>query len=624
MKAIALLHHFALFVVLSFPSSMHASDCLLVNRHFEFSNITKYAELHYDPCKCLNIHSLQDTQLAWQAHHHPFVRLEKDGRYWLRFTIINNDDIPLFFHIGASSIELYEMRMFVHSTEYGWDSTAVTGNYIPIKERPIPHRHLMYSYLFYPEVHYTLYIYLEKGYAPVQTALDMSSPLSIIDDNNLRKGSYSQGTVLGFSIMHFIMALFIFLFLCNSFHLAHVSYALGGVGYLLASSGSGIEYVWTNAIYFEEYSAEIFATLMLTGLFWMANIQLNTKLHYRWLYYLTNLAMFSGWLFIMIVSFRFVFPSDMIGYITLIAGCFGMCTLPCVMVVAIIDFFKHKNWDSLWFVLVFAAVMTASMLMLITELGIIERTIYINNTLNLHSGYVQTFFVTLFVANRAFMEIETRKLALIQKQLAHQEELQRISRDLHDDVGSTLSSIAILSELSLQQMQLKGDATHLATIAKSAKQVMENMNDIVWSVSPENNKTEAWLERLKAYALEVLEAQSIQLHFSSELTLTQLPTEQRNECYLIFKEAINNAAKYSEAKNVWVSITQNGCQVKLHIQDDGKGFDVDQVKKGNGLKNMKKRTERLSGTWMLKSKPSQGTEIQALFHISPIYGMDKA
>lgn len=126
-----------------------------------------------------------------------------------------------------------------------------------------------------------------------------------------------------------------------------MSYALGGVGYLLASSGAGIDYIWINAIYFEEYSAEIFATLMLTGLVWMAKIQLKTKSHRRWLYYLTNLAILSGWLLIIAVSFRFVFPSNMIGYITLMAGCFAMCTLPCVMAVAIIDFFKYKNWDSL-------------------------------------------------------------------------------------------------------------------------------------------------------------------------------------------------------------------------------------------------------------------------------------
>lgn len=339
MKAITLVCRFAVLAALVFPFAVHASEHLSLNRNFEFSAITKYTEIYYDPCKCLNIHSLQDTQLAWQAHHHPFVRLEKEGRYWLCFTVVNNDEIPLFFDIGASSIELHEMRMFVYSKEYGWDSTAVTGNYIPIKERPIPDRHLMYTYLLYPQVSYTLYVYMEKGYAPVQTALDMSSPLSKIDDNNLRKGSYLHGAVVGFSVMHFIMALFILFFLRNSFHLAHVSYALGGVGYLLASSGAGIDYIWINAIYFEEYSAEIFATLMLTGLVWMAKIQLKTKSHRRWLYYLTNLAILSGWLLIIAVSFRFVFPSNMIGYITLMAGCFAMCTLPCVMAVAIIDFF---------------------------------------------------------------------------------------------------------------------------------------------------------------------------------------------------------------------------------------------------------------------------------------------
>ena len=153
---------------------------------------------------------------------------------------------------------------------------------------------------------------------------------------------------------------------------------------------------------------------------------------------------------------------------------------------------------------------------------------------------------------------------------------------------------------------------------------MDNMNDIVWSVNPDNDCTDLWLQRMRAFALEILEAKDVLLHFTEGLTLQKLPTTQRKDLYLIFKEAINNTAKYSNAKNVWVHFQQTGNTIKLTIKDDGKGFQVEAVKMGNGLNNMKQRAERLGGELMLKSFPAQGTEIQLVFSVSPIHGMDKA
>jgi signal transduction histidine kinase len=193
-----------------------------------------------------------------------------------------------------------------------------------------------------------------------------------------------------------------------------------------------------------------------------------------------------------------------------------------------------------------------------------------------------------------------------------QEKLRlRISRDLHDEMGSTLSSISILSEAALRNLQADIDRARFGAIGERARQVMEAMSDIVWSVNPRNDNMENVLLRMKEFAVEILEPQEIALHFEADeaVKTLNLPMEQRKDFYLLFKEAVNNAAKYSGASDVWVNVQSENGGLLLEVRDNGRGFDPAQVKRGNGLWNMEQRAERMGAKFGLESKAGAGTAL---------------
>lgn len=201
----------------------------------------------------------------------------------------------------------------------------------------------------------------------------------------------------------------------------------------------------------------------------------------------------------------------------------------------------------------------------------------------------------------------------------------RISRDLHDDIGSTLSSINMISSMA-ERSDVRGKkSTELfKTISTASNQAMELMNDIVWSVNPKNDRMEMILIRMRQYASEILEAAQISftIETDDESRNVSLPIEKRKDFYLIFKEAINNLAKYSNAKQASIRISLSNNVLCLEVNDDGIGFvtpydgEIDKSY-GNGLRNMKARAEQLKGKISIESKQQEGTRINLKVPLSP-------
>ncbi|MDB5154138.1 MAG: hypothetical protein JWR54_2889 [Mucilaginibacter sp.] len=191
-----------------------------------------------------------------------------------------------------------------------------------------------------------------------------------------------------------------------------------------------------------------------------------------------------------------------------------------------------------------------------------------------------------------------------------------IADDLHDDIGSTLSSICIMSELA--KAKSPEALSLLASIEESTNTIQENMSDIVWAVNPQNDRFKNVLQRMKQFASEILDAKNIELDFTSDASLSELKITmgQRKNLYLFFKEAINNAAKYSEAKKVFVSISQRDRQVEMNIVDDGKGFDTANIFGGNGMSTLKKRGAELCADFKIQSLLKEGTVVKLKFKIT--------
>jgi signal transduction histidine kinase len=193
---------------------------------------------------------------------------------------------------------------------------------------------------------------------------------------------------------------------------------------------------------------------------------------------------------------------------------------------------------------------------------------------------------------------------------------QSISSDLHDEVGASLSSISIFSEMARQSLNSEIKAgQYLQRIGERSRESIEKMGDIVWSINPENDNLQQMLVRMKNYVNEVFESSNTLVHWeqTKNLSSLKLSMDERKNLYLLFKETITNAAKYAEAKNIYVELSSQNKKVFLKITDDGKGFSFESVKPGNGIKNMKHRARLLNGHINIESSPGNGTSVQLEF-----------
>jgi len=190
-----------------------------------------------------------------------------------------------------------------------------------------------------------------------------------------------------------------------------------------------------------------------------------------------------------------------------------------------------------------------------------------------------------------------------------------IADDLHDDIGSTLSSISIMNELAKARSP---EALPLLTsIGENTAAIQENMSDIVWTVNPNNDHFENVLQRMNLFATEILDARNIRFELNNDASLNnaKLTMKQRKNLYLFFKEAINNAAKHSGAKKITVNIAKKEQSIEMNISDDGSGFNTSEIFNGNGMSSLKKRAEELNAKYNITSITNEGTTVRLKFKI---------
>ena len=223
------------------------------------------------------------------------------------------------------------------------------------------------------------------------------------------------------------------------------------------------------------------------------------------------------------------------------------------------------------------------------------------------------WFITLVFAVTAFILFMIYRYRVAE--LLRLERLRtRIATDLHDDVGSTLSSISILSDILSRQVENPQSATIVSTIGTNAHKMLEKIDDIIWVVNPSNDRFRNLGLRIREFAIPLFESKNImhEICFDKQMNSLQLSMEVRRNIYLIAKEAINNAVKYSECRSVKISFSHEHPGVIMEICDDGKGFDPDAPTSRNGIKNMKLRASQINSEIEIISAAGKGTQILLL------------
>jgi len=206
-----------------------------------------------------------------------------------------------------------------------------------------------------------------------------------------------------------------------------------------------------------------------------------------------------------------------------------------------------------------------------------------------------------------------QRIRALEQQRAVERERLRISQDMHDEVGASLTEIAILGELAKKDLQQSGAAaTHVQKISDTAREVIDNIGEIIWAINPKNDPLYHLAAYLRHYAVKYFKITPIKCRceFPDTMPDFHLSAECRRNLFLVAKEALHNIVKHAAATEVIIRLACTPQQLDILIEDNGIEFALENLSRlGNGLHNMKKRLEDIGGTFTIQSQPACGTKI---------------
>lgn len=194
----------------------------------------------------------------------------------------------------------------------------------------------------------------------------------------------------------------------------------------------------------------------------------------------------------------------------------------------------------------------------------------------------------------------------------------RIATDLHDDIGSGLSQIAILSEVAIKGLGTNGAAREpLARIATTSRELVDTMSDIVWAINPRHEQAGELTQRMRRFASDMLGSRDIDFHLSLPPTAdqTKLGPHVRREVYLIFKESVTNAVRHSGCTHAEIELRLERQRLILLVRDNG--HRVPSPHEGNGLASMRARAARLGGSLAVNFENGRGTTLTMTLPLGP-------
>jgi two-component system, NarL family, sensor histidine kinase DesK len=213
---------------------------------------------------------------------------------------------------------------------------------------------------------------------------------------------------------------------------------------------------------------------------------------------------------------------------------------------------------------------------------------------------------------RLKMENERKEL---EKQVAvmqaHQEERERISADIHDELGSGMTTIRLMSEIAKNKMK-ENIPIEIEKISNSANEVLNKMNAIVWSMNSSNDTLDSLISYIRAYTYEFFDGTSIEckVHMPDTIPFHEISGDKRRNIFLCVKESLNNVLKHSNASRIKIDIEADH-NFKIKIADNGVGIEQEKIRRfGNGLKNIERRMKGIGGSYTISNNNGTETKLE--------------
>ena len=232
--------------------------------------------------------------------------------------------------------------------------------------------------------------------------------------------------------------------------------------------------------------------------------------------------------------------------------------------------------------------------------------------------FISAWILVILIASYLYINIKNRRKLEIEKLR------MKIAGDLHDEIGSGLTKIAILSEHVLKEQEAQKSDNEIVEdqqasisinrVGKIARDLVDQMIDVIWSIDPKYDSLNDFVFSFKNFAYETCEAKNIELLINTEnINNVKVNSQIKRGLQLIAKEALNNAVKYSDCTKITFNLEVKNRNIILLIMDNGKGFSRDKIIPGKGLLNIEKNTNEMLGWCSIESYPEQGTKIEIIF-----------
>jgi signal transduction histidine kinase len=593
-----------LFVIifLYFSPKVHAQNIVrLVQNQAKYDLENTVIDIFEDPTAKLTFEEIQ---------HQKFTRATlkninsgyTNSKLWYRVNVKNESDKKWVFVIFGTlidEIELFEIKA------NGSIKKRLSGDYQPFSTREIDAP--VFGFFIDIPQNQTQTMYLGiKSQDPIEFTLHIEDIQYY--NGAARREMYKWFFYFGMLFMMFVYNLLLYFSIRDTAYLYYVLYIASFGLFQFAIFGYGTQFLYGENIWITNRASSFLGGLSTIFITLFSYKFLNIKFFYpklKWVYVYLVLCGFT------IAVINLPQPSYLNNQFIALVSLLNTFLMVLLGVLVL-----RKGYPPARYYMVAWGVLFFSITVFILN---VSKILPETNTIYLilpFGGIVEVTLLSFGLGNR-IKTIEKEKISAENetlKQLKENEKVRtRIARDLHDDLGSTLSSIRILSEFAQNETVSHPEKVPnlLDKIKNSTQKLQENLQDIVWTTQTKDNSFEELLARMRLFGGEILEAKDIDYHFKIDKSLhnLKLSPNVQYDIFMIFKESIHNIVKYAKAKSVEVNFGIKDNLLTLTIQDDGVGFDCFQEKEGNGLKNMPHRAENIGGKVEIISIKSKGTNI---------------
>ncbi|MGV3588264.1 MAG: sensor histidine kinase [Adhaeribacter sp.] len=536
---------------------------------------------------------------------------------WLRLELKNKTSSELFLLSKQRSYQRLDVYV---QDETGKLTIQQVGSAHPMRNRLAPLANPLISLGHHPQIIHVA-MFPNDVYRDYMEIVDIGEAI-----RNQKHTGFWQGIVLGIYLLLLVYAIIFGIRLRLPILGWYALFLFTNTHWFLHRSGYFEEF-WGNSSLYTQFIKYYPLRLMVVSCWAIFHIKfLHLKQYSKFLYYLL-----VGWLGLELINHLCLVISQYFG------TAFAPLDMPLswlgldwaakiiiallLMLISVI-YVCLKNFKEVrLYALGLGIGVTAMLLSIVTLYNISWLPFYPYNYTFVFGSVVEIIIFAYAVAEqhwRRQTQTQRELIAQLKENVHQRDKLLRIrdeiARDLHDEVGATLTSISISTKLVQKKVGLQQTDIEpiLAQINADSEETIHSIRDTIWALNSDNDSPAKFQERLRTVARQMLANQNITLSFDSDVALEALPPfsmELRRNLYLVYKEALHNIVKHAQASKVSIQIRQSAGRLQINISDNGSGFDTTSPTEGNGLLNFQKRAHDGGFKVGVQSKAGTGTTI---------------